>query len=183
MAFPAALPAGFPSDEVAVVHGQLLAATPTASTAAAGAPTGWTVTVAVDGDDAMTQASAALRAAGAKVNDTLDFVARRIANPTVSTAGGPGAWYVADNVVQNHADVTADNWLGVDAEPGAYTQLSAPYPFADVPPATTAQVAYNQVLAGAGAILPRRDSVDARIVADVRAVSGRAINSQSEVGG
>jgi len=53
-----------------------------------------------------------------------------------------------------------------------------------VPPVDTvsAMDAYEAVLAGAGALLPVRDSVDSRIVAEVRQGSGRIIDSQRQVG-
>lgn len=48
---------------------------------------------------------------------------------------------------------------------------------------TSAATAYDDVLAGAGATLPRRDAVDARIITEVRAGTGAHIDSQWEVGG
>lgn len=42
---------------------------------------------------------------------------------------------------------------------------------------------YETVLAGAGATLPERDRVDARVVSDVRKGSGAIIDSQKQVGG
>ncbi|HWP40184.1 MAG TPA: hypothetical protein VNL70_04615, partial [Tepidisphaeraceae bacterium] len=55
----------------------------------------------------------------------------------------------------------------------------------DFPPVKTdpATVAMKRVLAEAGATLPRRDAVDARIVSDVIHGTGRHIDSQSQVGG
>ena len=46
-----------------------------------------------------------------------------------------------------------------------------------------AKDAYSAVLRDAGATKPRRDAVDARIVKDVGAGTGKVINSQDEVGG
>jgi hypothetical protein len=53
------------------------------------------------------------------------------------------------------------------------------------PPVRTvsAEEAYKMVLAGAGATVPVRDAVDARIVADVRNNTGGFVNSQKQVGG
>jgi len=87
-----------------------------------------------------------------------------------------GRWYVADNVLLGHAGVTADNWAGgVQPQDGAAflatVKLDAPWPSAPLTPQTAAE-AYAAVLAHAGASRPRRDSVDLRIVAEVRA--GRA---------
>jgi pectate lyase len=55
----------------------------------------------------------------------------------------------------------------------------------EVAPVTThkAEEAYELVLLRAGAILPRRDAVDQRIVKDVRDRTGSLINSQADVGG
>jgi hypothetical protein len=54
-----------------------------------------------------------------------------------------------------------------------------------VPPVKTddAVTAYKRVLAGAGAVLPKRDAVDRRVVADVRNGSGRIIDDEADVGG
>lgn len=60
---PVTLPDGYPSGEVPVVSGTLLTAATSADT------DGWTVHVAVDGDDALTRAKAALRSADADVSD------------------------------------------------------------------------------------------------------------------
>jgi hypothetical protein len=64
---------------------------------------------------------------------------------------------------------------------GIINRLTAPL---DVAPVTAdpAASAYKRVLAKAGASKPR-DSVDARVVADVRARTGRIIDSQADVGG
>jgi hypothetical protein len=48
---------------------------------------------------------------------------------------------------------------------------------------TAALRAYQEVLANAGATAPLRDSVDARIIADVQAGAGTIIDSPAEVGG
>lgn len=54
-----------------------------------------------------------------------------------------------------------------------------------VPEITThsAEQAYPLVVESVGAILPKRDAVDARIIADVKNRTGKFINSQAEVGG
>lgn len=114
--------------------------------------------------------------------DTLADVADRIVEPTVSTLGGPGAWYVAGNHMDGSPAVTADNTLGIHGDV-PITLLAEPAPFPQPLPAESATVAFERVLDEAGAILPRRDSVDARLVEDVRRRTGRLINSQTEVGG
>ena len=91
-----------------------------------------------------------------------------------------------------NATVTADNWAGgVQPQGGSSFQaglkLDDPWPAMAISQ-QTAEEAYQSVLAHAGAALPTRDAVDARIVAEV--ASGTAtfgvngiIDSQTEVGG
>ncbi|MCD2423074.1 polysaccharide lyase [Niabella pedocola] len=85
-----------------------------------------------------------------------------------------GRAYVNGNVMEGYPEVTKDNWNGgvqVEEEKntGAYTDYirqSKPL----IMPALTildAQTAKNYVLANAGATLPKRDAVDARIVKQV----------------
>ena len=95
-----------------------------------------------------------------------------------------GRFYVAGNVIEGNERVTADNWAGgvqfadeedvkgesLDAHNRRYLSASRaaePLPMAPLR-ITTAQEAYEEVLAGAGATLPRRDAVDERIVKTVR---------------
>jgi len=63
----------------------------------------------------------------------------------------------------------------------AYIQ-SEPIP---VPPVVTddAMTAYTRVLADAGAVLPRRDAVDERIVNEVKTGTGKIIDHEEQVGG
>ncbi len=72
----------------------------------------------------------------------------------------------------------ADPW---SLTAGIINRLSAPLYVAPVV-ADPAASAYKRVLAKAGASKPR-DSVDARVVADVRVRTGRIIDSQTAVGG
>lgn len=108
-----------------------------------------------------------------------------------------GRFYVAGNVMANTnataPNVTADNWLGVHYTVSAMPELrqNAEFPFF-VFPQKTAQQAYDDVLAKAGAS-KKRDAVDARIVEEVRtgtfthtgsngSVNG-LIDTQADVGG
>ncbi|WP_114559332.1 Ig-like domain-containing protein [Desertihabitans aurantiacus] len=132
--------------------------------------------------------------------ETLDGVARHIIEPYRG-----GSWYVADNVVEGHPDVSEDNTLGIayqvvgqGADPsltpqvggvvnvpgGGINLLDEPARISQPLPSTqTAEEAYQTVLAGVGASVPHYDSVDARLLAELRAGIGRLINSQDEVGG
>jgi pectate lyase len=55
--------------------------------------------------------------------------------------------------------------------------------FPETTPATSAADAYNAVLDNVGATVPRRDSVDTRVINDVRNGTGRLIDSPADVGG
>ncbi|MFH1719769.1 MAG: pectate lyase, partial [Planctomycetota bacterium] len=75
--------------------------------------------------------------------------------------------------------VTFSKFSDKDLE--AYKQAN-PIP---VPPVGTddAIAAYERVLADAGAVLPRRDAVDARIASEVKNGTGRIIDDEEQVGG
>ena len=97
-----------------------------------------------------------------------------------------GKAYVAGNIVDGNARVTADNWAGgvqfaaggSKDDPTTTTnesvkllvdQVRADHPF-PMPPMTItpAAEAFTAVLANAGATLPRRDAVDARVTLAVK---------------
>lgn len=123
---------------------------------------------------------------------TLPAVRRRIAriDDTRAAYGYDSVWHIAGNVVEGFPAITADNWTGgVDFEgatSAAANRRHDPFPVA---PVTThsASEAYEVVLAGAGATRPRRDAVDARVVAEVRrggaTVGNGIIDSPEQVGG
>lgn len=104
-----------------------------------------------------------------------------------------GKWYVIDNFVFGFPGITADNWAGgVQGDFWEYSGVNSAFP--SVPVIThTAEKAYELVLANAGAVLPKRDLVDARIIAEVRTRTASSggfygkgsgiIDSQTEVGG
>ena len=78
----------------------------------------------------------------------------------------PGKWYVAGNIVENSAEVTADNWLGMSG-PAELARVNSPFEGWPVNQ-QSAREAYEAVLAKGGATLPRRDSVDRRVIDMVR---------------
>ncbi len=135
-------------------------------------------------------------------------ISHRIASPSSRNgAADYGKWYVAENVVEGNALVTANNWDG-GVQPGggssfiAGLKLDQPWPSMAINQ-QSAQEAYESVLQQAGATLPKRDVIDARIVEEVRngyaAYEGRTykenqsmpdtslksgmIDSQADVGG
>ena len=85
-----------------------------------------------------------------------------------------GKFYISGNYVFGYANATNDNWgAGVQKDGNATTaqvtaaKQNAPFAFAPVR-TQTAEDAYLTVLDSAGAILPKRDAVDARIVSETR---------------
>ncbi|MEV0797206.1 Ig-like domain-containing protein [Kribbella sp. NPDC050281] len=103
--------------------------------------------------------------------------------PVILSANRGGQWYVAGNHVDGYPEVTAHNRRGIRYPIGGIVELSEPQPIPGTFEPEPAAKAYDAVLANAGAILPRRDAVDERVVNDVRNGTGRLINSQKEVGG
>ncbi|MFD5216690.1 Ig-like domain-containing protein [Streptomyces tendae] len=103
--------------------------------------------------------------------------------PVIVSPDRGGSWHVGGNVVEGHSDVTADNTRGVVFPLGGATLSDEPFETSDPVLTQAAKDAYQAVLAGAGATLPRRDATDARVLADARRGTGRMINSQKEVGG
>jgi hypothetical protein len=94
-----------------------------------------------------------------------------------------GRAYVAGNIVEGNATVSQDNWAGgVQPDVRALkrsdvlAKIKADAPFAHAPlTLTSAEAAFDYVLAHAGATLPVRDPVDQRVTAMVRTgVVGRA---------
>ncbi len=157
----------------------------------------------VDGGDAssMVNIIANYYKPGPAVNQSA--VRYRICKPQhldmYSEARRDGKWYVADNVVLGHPQVTADNWDGgvqfdeEDANTASeikalIKKVRATAPIF-TPPITQhrAGQAYELVLADAGATLPRRDPVDKRIISIVRTgkptYKNGIIDTPSDVGG
>ncbi len=101
------------------------------------------------------------------------------------TAGRPGKWYVAGNIVEGYPDVTADNWKGMQG-PDQTARVNTPFEGWPVRQ-ETAMEAFQSVLAKSGATRPRRDAIDARITEMVRtgkvSVGNGIINDPREVGG
>lgn len=97
--------------------------------------------------------------------------------------------YFANNLNTGSQPATDDNrrLLRVIESAGKADDVIVTQPFV-VPPehavrTDTPYKAFERVLATAGAVLPRRDAVDERIVNDVKNRKGGIINSQRDVGG
>jgi pectate lyase len=94
------------------------------------------------------------------------------------------AWFEGNSMNGRYPD---DPWLLVsfskfsDEHIKAYKQ-SSPIPVSAVK-TDDAITAYKRVLAEAGALLPKRDAVDTRIVGEVRNGTGKIIDDEEQVGG
>lgn len=105
-----------------------------------------------------------------------------------------GRWFVAENYVFGFPEITVDNWSGGVQGPfrDRAVRVDTAHPYAPVQ-THDAEQAFELVLEHAGAVLPKRDAVDERVIAEVRngtATYGGAfgansgiIDSQRQVGG
>lgn len=96
-------------------------------------------------------------------------VSYRIANPSYRSETDYGKCYIADNVVQGNDDVSADNWDGGVQTAISFEKIKLDKPWPSMPiNQQTAAEAYKVVLDNAGAVLPKRDAIDTRILEEVR---------------
>jgi pectate lyase len=116
---------------------------------------------------------------------TLVNVRFRIVNPSAQKAPAIpfGKYYVVGNYVEDAPDVTADNWQGVhmgnggtDADKQA-AKMSQAFGAVAVP-TQSPKAAYEAVLRTAGAALPFRDTLDQRIINNVKTRTGGFIDVQ-----
>jgi hypothetical protein len=109
-------------------------------------------------------------------------VAVRIVNPTRNETVGFGKFYVAENEVQGAKDVWKDNKLGIHIGGGkdefSADSIIATQAFEVLPiAAQSAADAYSVVLQHVGASF-RRDTLDMRIIEDVKNGTGKFIDVQ-----
>jgi hypothetical protein len=111
-------------------------------------------------------------------------VKSRIVNPWGKEPTIPiGKYYINGNYVDGNVDVTVNNWKGgVDIEKTQnpdYRKIKLENPFKSVEIITEyASDAYNAVLLKAGCSLPNRDTLDARIIENVKNRTGGFIDVQ-----
>ncbi len=86
-----------------------------------------------------------------------------------------GKFYINGNYVDGFPDVTADNWTKA-VQPDSYANVAAlmarakqsnPFPFSMIR-TQTATDAYASILDSAGCMLPRKDTIDKRIIKETR---------------
>jgi hypothetical protein len=95
----------------------------------------------------------------------------RIIQPYGADTTKTGKWYITGNYVDGSASVTTDNWSGTGVSPKtsgvSLTALKSDTVFVCPSVTTTsAETAFTDVLAKVGATLPKRDSIDERILKD-----------------
>ena len=133
-------------------------------------------------------------------------ISYRIANPSfIEGKEVHGLWFIDQNVMVGNNEVTSDNWKGVHTKNDMIAhkklRLDNPWPSMAINQ-QTAEEAFGIVLAQSGALLPKRDVIDQRIinetkngtatyegnyeeirkVADLSKITG-IIDSQKDVGG
>jgi len=103
---------------------------------------------------------------------------------TAFSVGGRNstALHVAGNHLSGATEANRDNWLMIE-KAAAAVRAAAPFPVAPVTTDVADDALFEKLLARAGAVLPRRDDADARIVGQIRDGRGRIIDSQRDVGG
>ena len=117
--------------------------------------------------------------------NTKPSVSYRIVNPSKGkNKQDPfGKFYVNGNYIDGFKEVTKNNWLGIQLDKGT-TEEDKKMAVSDSPfdviniSLQSATDAYNGVLQNAGAVLPQRDTLDERIIADVKNRTGQYIDVQ-----
>jgi Secretion system C-terminal sorting domain len=107
---------------------------------------------------------------------------KMIINPYATAPLPWGKYYVNGNFVDGSASNTNNNWLGVVVNGGSLSDtatIKVATPFAvgnlNLQPAIDA---YNDVIASVGASLPYRDTLDQRIINNVKNRTGKLIDCQ-----
>lgn len=97
-------------------------------------------------------------------------VSYRIANPSFRDQNNDlGNWYIAENVVEGNRKVSRNNWNGGVQTTITLEKIKLDKAWPSMPISQqTAKRAYKMVLGKAGAILPKRDAVDLRVIKEVR---------------
>ena len=108
----------------------------------------------------------------------------RVANPWSKPPSiGFGKWYIDGNHVDGSEEVTNNNWKGVTLENGKASNVevvkvnTSPFQLIAVP-TQPAKDAYELVLKNVGAVLPKRDTLDQRIIDEVINRKGKMIDVQ-----
>lgn len=109
-------------------------------------------------------------------------VKSRVVNPYKTSSIPYGKYFLAGNYVDGAPDVSNNNWIGVTMNGGteadkAQSKMLMPFSAIDLP-AQQAKDTYELVLKNAGASFPKRDTLDERIIQDVKNRTGNLIDVQ-----
>ncbi len=103
---------------------------------------------------------------------------------TSSSAKSFSEFYFSGNYIWGVGTISNSKSSSYIKNPSYGTLVSTEFDMGDYAATEmSAEEAYSYVLSNAGATLPRRDAIDARIVNDVKNGTGRVINKAYEVGG
>jgi hypothetical protein len=94
-----------------------------------------------------------------------------LVKPDAGSAADPQQYFIAGNVMVGRPQFDADNWAnsGVVVDPGLIDRIRLEIPFCEPHVTTTSATdAYHSVLADVGANLPALDTMDRRILNEVR---------------
>ncbi len=113
---------------------------------------------------------------------TISTAKNMVINPFVTAPLPYGKYYVKGNYVDGYTSITNNNWLGAKMNGGSLadtTQSKVTTEFA-IPTINlqSAANAYSAVMAGVGASIPARDTLDARIITNVKNRTGKIIDVQ-----
>ena len=94
----------------------------------------------------------------------------KVRNRIVESYDSLGRWYVDGNFIKGFPDITSNNWAGgVQGDFANGPDIRVTSPFICGPVTTnSAQETYKLVLKNAGAILPKRDVLDQRIISETK---------------
>ena len=93
------------------------------------------------------------------------------ANYNAKEAKGTGEWYLHGNIMEGNKALTKKNFKGLDLMEEGYpkkAEAKEPFKIDAAIPEQSAIAAYEAVLKYAGAVLPKRDGVDERIINETR---------------
>jgi hypothetical protein len=113
---------------------------------------------------------------------TKSNVKNRVVNPYKTETIPFGKFYVSGNYVDGDMEITNNNWLGVVMNNGSEVdkekaKMKQPFPALMIT-TQSATEAYDAVLKTVGASLPVRDTLDQRIINDVKNRTGNLIDVQ-----
>jgi hypothetical protein len=118
--------------------------------------------------------------AGPNTNAAVQY---QLVNPGRNEKIGFGKWFVDGNYVEGAKAISRDNWNGITMgnkgtnEDKLNTIINKPHPSYYLAVTESAVVAYESVLKNVGASF-KRDTLDVRIINDVKTKSGRFIDVQ-----